>query len=175
MPMPMNALAAGAMPNTGADAGPIAGQGPKVDATAMQTPPAGPQPDAGGASPPPDAGGGPPGAPDVDEAIRKTVAVDAKLRSVLSKDGPIKRKDVIKIATELVAARVISAQSMAQYLSDLPEDPQDIREWVQKHATQADNNLNQLLVMLHRSGEPQDDQGGEQPPPQMPPQQGAIG
>lgn len=160
--MPMNALAAaaGALPGTGADAGPISGMGPKTDASAMETPPPGQQPDASGASPAGGTPGGTPGMPDIEEAINKQVQIDAKLRSVLAKEGQIKRKDVINVATKLVADRVISAQSMAQYLSDLPEDPDDIREWVQQHATAADNNLNQLLVILHRSNEPQDETGG---------------
>ena len=169
--MPTNALAAGALPGTGADAGPITSQGPQVDASAMKTPPASPTPPTGATGGP---GGGPgggampgqaPGPQDIEEALLKTVKVDTKLRGLLSKDGPIKRKDVIAVATEIVAERVMSAQAMAQYLSDMPEDPEQIKEWVQQHATTADNNLDQLLVMLHQSGEQDQQQGGAPTPP----------
>jgi len=167
MPGPMNALAAGALPGTGADAGPIASQGPEVNAAAMKTPPASPTPPTGAAGGP--GGGAAPGQPagpqEIEEALLKTVKVDTKLRGLLSKDGPIKRKDVIAVATEIVAERVMSAQAMAQYLSDMPEDPEQIKEWVQQHATTADNNLDQLLVMLHQSGEQDQQQGGAPTPP----------
>ncbi len=164
-----NSLAAGALPNTGADAGPISAQGPQVDAKAMETPPTPPTGGAGGADQPSSPA-------DVKDMIHKQAVVDAKLRQLLDEGGPIPRKEVITVATELVADRVMSAQSIAGYLSDLPEDPEAIREWVQRHANDAENHLQQMLVMLHGSEAPQGAAGGGPgmatgAPPGMPPGQ----
>lgn len=131
-----NALADGAL----SGAGPLAGQGPQVDAPAMQSAPVTPQ-----KSTTPE---------EVIQTIHKQSIVDGKLRTLLDKGGPISRKQVTQIAIEIVAGRVMSAQTMAGILADLPEDPEAIREWVEVHAKEVEAHLEQLLTMLHGTVDP---------------------
>lgn len=147
-----NSLTDRALPGTGADAGSLSSQGPEVDKPALETPPS---PDM-----PPMPGGKQHSSKDLSQSIDNTLMIDSKLRRLLAQDGPIKRKDIIDMATEIVAERGMSAQAMAGYLADLPEDPQDIREWVQRHANAADQSLNQLLIALHGSEMPKTAMGG---------------
>lgn len=168
--MPNN-LTAGAVPAAGQDgalsgAGPITSQGPQVDASAMQTPSAGPPaPSSQGID-----------IKDVYDVIHKQSAVDAKLRKLLDKDGPITRKDVTQVAIELVADRTMSAQAIAGYLADMPEDPDALREWVEVHAKEAETQLQQLLTLIHGaedSSHPMDAFGSQPPatgPSPTPPQ-----
>src|SRR5882672_5725380 len=141
--MPNN-LMNGAMPAASADgalagAGELASQGPQVDATALQTPPAAPS----GIS-----------ISEVYDAIHKQSVVDRKFRQMLDEGGPISRKKVIQAATEIVAERVMSAQAIAGVLADLPEDPDAIREWVQEHAQTIKTQLQQLLQLVHGVEDP---------------------
>lgn len=131
-----NALTDGAL----SGAGPMAGQGPQVDAAAMQTPPA-----------------APPQGIDIKEVydvLHKQETVDRKFRTLLETGGPIARKNVTQAAVELVAERVMPAQAMAAILADLPEDPQQIREWVEQHAKTIEDQLQQLLTLVHGTEDP---------------------
>lgn len=108
----------------------------------------------------------------IDEAkdvIKKQATIDKRLRRLLEKGGPVARKDVVQVAVNLVAERVVSAQTMAGYLADLPEDPDAVREWVEKHAVEAENQLSQLLDMLHGIDAPASDQPAATGMPVAPP------
>lgn len=83
------------------------------------------------------------------DAIRKQSVICQKLTSLLMEGGPVPKKKVVQVCTEIVAERVMSAQAIAGYLADLPDDPEAIREWVEKHAVEAENGLDQILEMVH--------------------------
>lgn len=89
---------------------------------------------------------------DVKEAVSKQAAIDRALRGLLAEGGPIKRKEVIDMSVNLVASRVLSAQAMAGYLKDLPEDPTKVKEWVENHAATVEKNLDQIIAMLSGAG-----------------------
>lgn len=127
----MNALTDGAL----AGAGDIPTLGPETDKAALNTPPADEQPQTT--------------LPQVKDAIHKQAVIDQKLRAILDEGGPVPRKKVIQVATELVAERVLSAQAMAGFLIDLPEEPDAIREWVEAHAKEAETQLEQLMMLIH--------------------------
>lgn len=143
-----NSLTDRALPGTGADAGAISAQGPEVDKPALETPPSAPSSPSG-------MGGPLPSPKDIKDAIHNQSFIDSRLRGLLEEGGPVARKDVIQVATEIVAERAMSAQAIAGYLADLPEDPQDVREWVQRHANSAEQSLQQLMIALHGSEAPQ--------------------
>lgn len=93
----------------------------------------------------------------IDEAkqvLQKQAAIDRALRGVLKEPGPVPRKKIVDMAVDLVAERVISAQAMAGYMADLPEDPVKIREWAAAHAMTVEKGLNQLIDMMHGATAP---------------------
>lgn len=104
----------------------------------------------------------------VKEALLKQSAIDRGLRGLLKDDGPVARKDVIDMAIGLVADRVMSPQDMAGYLASLPTDPQKVAEWVQKHATNVEKNLDQMMQMVAGSQQPPAAPTGAMPPPNAP-------
>lgn len=101
---------------------------------------------------------------DVKEMILKQSTVDRALKNILKHGGPIKPKEVLDMASQLVGSRTVSAQQAAGYLSDLPDDPNKVREWCERHAREAESVLDQLLEMV---------QGVEPPPGGAPDQQQA--
>lgn len=157
MPNPLANANVGALPNTGVDPGPMASQGPQAGmgpggmppaAPTAPTPPTGAPPAGGQAQTSPEA---------VREAIDKLSAVGAVFSGILDRPGPITRKEVIDAAVKLVARRIMSAQSMAQTLKDLPTDPQDVREWLQRIAdgvTKSEIGLHQLMSGIRAPGHP---------------------
>lgn len=108
---------------------------------------------------PPTAPAAPTGAPaapqkqihvnDATEVLNKQSTIDRGLRDLLKEPGPVPRKKVVDMAVDLVAKRVMTAQAMAGYLADLPEDPIKIREWAAAHAQTVETGLDQLIGMLH--------------------------
>jgi hypothetical protein len=85
------------------------------------------------------------------------------------------------MAVKTVSERLMPAAMMASYLKDLPDDALGIREWVQRHAMQVENELDQMAGMMHgseqlrplgapepRQPQPQD-QGGAPPDQGTPP------
>jgi len=100
------------------------------------------------------------------DVIHKVAVINAKLAQILEDSpGPkIARSMVIKAVTEIVAEQCMSPTSAAQYLSDIPEDPGDIREWVQKHSDEAHMALAQAVYAMHGAAEPPPNQGAEAPP-----------
>jgi hypothetical protein len=104
----------------------------------------------------------------IKDAIHKVTVVDAKLSKILdtSTGGKVNRGDVVDAVIQIVAEGIMSPQTAAGFLADIPEDPSDIREWVQKHVTQAQTGLAQLVYAIHGSaGEQEQAQAGDQPPP----------
>jgi hypothetical protein len=98
----------------------------------------------------------------VREAIHKLSAVSASFDALLNK-GTVTRKEVVDAAIKLVARRIMSAQSMAQTLKDLPQDPADVREWLQRIAdgtVKSEQGLHQLLSGIRAPGHPAADQLG---------------
>ena len=122
-----------------------------ADEGAQGTPPA--------TAPAPAAAAGAPAAPqkqihinEVKGIIAKQAEIDRALRGLLKEPGPVARKKVIDMAVGLVANQVMSAQAMAGYLADLPEDPQAIRQWAAGHAQTVEKGLDQLMGMVHGVG-----------------------
>jgi len=83
------------------------------------------------------------------DVLRKQGAIDRQLKGLLKEPGPVKRKQVIDVAVNLVAERIMSPQEMAGYLADLPEDGMQIRQWVVQHAKNVEQGLDQLIGMVH--------------------------
>lgn len=101
---------------------------------------------------------------DAKDMIHKQAEVDRQLKAILKEGGPIKPKEVLEMATRLVANRTITAQQAAGYLSDLPDDPNKVREWCERHAREADQVLDQLIQMVE-GVEPTDPMASMQPTP----------
>lgn len=135
-------------------------------AGALPTAPGTPQGAMPGAAPSaatPDATGAPPGgAPvqrqvtvdEVKQAIKKQALIDGKMRALLKDGKPVPRKEAISMAVGLVAGRALSAEEMAGYLTTLPQDPMQVREWLEKHAEKIEANLGQMMQMLEQSAMP---------------------
>lgn len=124
---------------------------PNSLAQGMMAPPNMGAPPGMGPGGPPQAGGQPQKQVtlvEVKDMIHKQAEVARELESVLKSGGPIKPKAVLEIATKLVANRVISAQQAAGYLSDLPDDPNKVREWCERHEREANQTLDQLMQMI---------------------------
>lgn len=79
------------------------------------------------------------------EIIRKQSAIDHELQKLIDQPGPITRQKVLDAAVRLVAARTVSPQMAAGYLIDLPQDPAMVRNWVERHAADAEDMLHKLL------------------------------
>lgn len=116
----------------------------------------------------PDATGAPPGmpgakpqksvtVPEVKDAIRKQAVIDHALHNLIKSGKPVPRKDVISACIDLVAKRALSAEEMAGYLTTLPQDPMQVRDWVAKHAANVEQHLEAMLGMVA---------GQEAPPPE---------
>lgn len=126
------------------------GSGPPVPGA----PPAAPGGPAG-----PGAGG--PAAPQktatldqVKGAIRKQSEIAHRLGSLLESGKPVERKDAIDACVGLVADRIFTAEEMAGYLTDMPQDPMQVRDWLSKHEQNADQNLDKLIAMVHGQDAP---------------------
>ena len=104
----------------------------------------------------------------VKEAIHKAGVLDAKMSDLIDRSvgGKVNRAAVIKTMVEIVSEGIMTPQGAASFMADLPEDPGDIREWVQKHATDAQTGLAQLIYAIHGSAtdaaEATDATGGEE-------------
>jgi len=137
--MPNNLVSPSAMADGGA-------QTPPPQQNALATPPTAPTPGAMAT---------PQKSVHINEVkgvIGKQASIDRALRGLLKDGGPVPRKAVIDMAIELVAERTLSAQAMAGYLADLPEDPLEIRKWATTHAQTVEKGLDQLIGMVHGVG-----------------------
>ena len=98
----------------------------------------------------------------VKEVIHKQTRIDGLLRGLLADGGKnISRKQVMDMGVTLVAERVMSPQEVAGYLTDMPDDPVQLRNWVAKHAASAERGMDQLLSMI--DGQMNPDALGAQP------------
>ena len=134
--MPNNLVAGSAMGNGATQAPPAQGNALARPPTASPTPPKQVQ------------------LSEVKDVVLQQAAIDRSLRSLLKEPGPVKRKQVIDVAIDLVAKRAMSPQQMAGYLADLPEDPVQMRQWVSQHAANVEKGLDQLLQLLHGAAAP---------------------
>lgn len=89
---------------------------------------------------------------EVKDLIHKQATIAAKLGALTADDGKATKKDVVQVATELIAERIMSAQEVAGLLKDLPTEPDKIAEWVNQHAANADAGLEQLVGFLAQNG-----------------------
>lgn len=86
----------------------------------------------------------------VREIVRKQSRIVDGLDDLLEPGGDIKKKEVTSFAARLVADRILSAQEMAGYLIDLPDDPARIRTWVERHAKNTNEQLDQVMSMVQQ-------------------------
>lgn len=97
----------------------------------------------------------------VTEALNKQAHIDALMRQTMMIEGGPTRKDVVKLATEIIREGLMPATKMAQYLSDLPTEPMEVKKWLGTHAQAIEQGLGQAAQMLYGSTRQQQ--------PQMPP------
>lgn len=118
------------------------------------------------------------GIPSIDgfkEMHRKSALMDLALQKLLRQHGPISRRDIVDMAVKLVRDRLMSSAEMAKTLSDLPEEPFAIREWLQRHAMTVEQATNMMASIMHGSeqlrplGEPEPEPQQPQATPQQPP------
>lgn len=149
--MPNALVSPAAGPAPAPSAGPAIGPSP---GNALASAAAGGAPDA--AAQPEQAAGPQFTLDEVKDTIRKQASVDRKLQGLLAQPK-ITRDDVVQMAVELIAEKVLSAQAVAGYLADLPDDdPEKVRAWVEGHAKAAEQGLDQLLQFVHGSMGPAD-------------------
>lgn len=84
----------------------------------------------------------------VRDTIMKQTRIDELLRGLLKSGQPISRKEVQDLAVTLVAERIMSPQQVAGYVTDLPDDPVQIRNWAMKHAAAAERGMDGLMSMI---------------------------
>lgn len=84
---------------------------------------------------------------EVRDMLGKQMRIAGQLKELLD-DGNVNKKEVMNMATDLVAERVVSAEVMAGFLVDLPDDPNEVRKWAEKHSADADRTVEGLLDMI---------------------------
>jgi hypothetical protein len=175
-----NALAAGSLPQPQP-------QAPEAPQAAPEPPAAPPAPEAAPEAPeapeetpeaPPDADVPPPTLAEagidpelLQKAIHKMAVVTSRLTTVLEKPT-VTRSAIIQMMTEIVADDAMSPQTAATFLADIPEEPDDIREWAQRHSDKGHELLAQMAYAQHGSAQEEAAQAPEaaMPPPGMMPQ-----
>jgi len=101
---------------------------------------------------------------DVQDMMVKQSHLDAMMRELLQTEGGPSRKDVVNAAVQVIDSGIMSPVTMAQMLSDLPEDKLDIRKWLTTHATAIEQGMNAGAMWLYGKGQ---DQSMQEPTEQM--------
>lgn len=84
----------------------------------------------------------------VKDAIKKQALIDHSLRGLLKSGKPVEKKDAISMGVSLVAQRVLSAEEMAGYFATLPNEPMQVRDWLENHAANVEGNLDKMMAMI---------------------------
>jgi len=173
-----NALAAGSLPQPQAPEAPQAAPEPPAAPPAPEAAPEAPEAPEETPEAPPDADVPPPTLAEagidpelLQKAIHKMAVVTSRLTTVLEKPT-VTRSAIIQMMTEIVADDAMSPQTAATFLADIPEEPDDIREWAQRHSDKGHELLAQMAYAQHGSAQEEAAQAPEaaMPPPGMMPQ-----
>lgn len=129
---------------------PMSGSG--TAAPADPSVPGAPQP--GGA---PQAPQNMPSVEDLEAGLQKTVYLRNKFRDLLAGKKLPSRKQVLDLSTDLIDNGILSAPRIANELATLPQDQDGITKWVEQHFQKTDQQVDQILTLLHGTQEPEPD------------------
>lgn len=95
------------------------------------------------------------------DTLNKQLVIERRLMKALETGEAISRKQVQDMVSDFVAARLMPAQKGATTLADLPDKPEQIREWLTKHYREAAQSADQLTQMIQQAeAQQQGQQGG---------------
>ena len=96
------------------------------------------------------------------DAIYKMAEMTVRM-SALAERPTVARSDVVSAMIKIVTDGVMNPVMASGFMTDLPESPDDVKEWVQRHADKGHQLLAQMAYAQHGSAAPPPDQGAPAP------------